>query len=253
MSGFQKTPTNPHQEKKIPVDRTMRWSSLIANLQPFCLKSRSCAPKRRRSWFWDPWVFSRVLNDGRTSGAKISRWDTDGYRDEFVLFVMFIHPMADYLRIICIHNYTTYNYICIYFYIQHVTCLYMFVMVSVHIYIYIWYMSLQLKDDMSTNPKHLKKPNRPTGGQELIRRISHEMLTNGLLGSETIDELAVGEDLRMGWEWWPKDKNDIPNPGKDHERSKIKNTTLQFDDPMMILSFKSNCARFWKFLDGFRW
>lgn len=138
MSGFQKTPTNPHQEKKIPVDRTMRWSSLIANLQPFCLKSRSCAPKRRRSWFWDPWVFSRVLNDGRTSGAKISRWDTDGYRDEFVLFVMFIHPMADYLRIICIHNYTTYNYICIYFYIQHVTCLYMFVMVSVHIYIYIF-------------------------------------------------------------------------------------------------------------------
>lgn len=151
MSGFQKTPTNPHQEKKIPVDRTMRWSSLIANLQPFCLKSRSCAPKRRRSWFWDPWVFSRVLNDGRTSGAKISRWDTDGYRDEFVLFVMFIHPMADYLRIICIHNYTTYNYICIYFYIQHVTCLYMFVMVSVHIYIYLIYV-------IATQGRHVNQP-----------------------------------------------------------------------------------------------
>ena len=144
----------------------MRWSSLIANLQPFCLKSRSCAPKRRRSWFWDPWVFSRVLNDGRTSGAKISDGDTDGYRDEFVLFVMFIHPMADYLRINLytqLYNIQLYMYI---FYIQHVTCLYMFVMVSVHIYIYIWYMSLQLKDDMSTNPQTSEKTepsNRWTG------------------------------------------------------------------------------------------
>lgn len=78
----------PHQ-KEI-TDRTMRWSSLIANLQPFCLKSRSCAPKRRHlspkfsetthsrcpSGFV-PWVFQCFLMAGLwCKNIKM------GYRDE---------------------------------------------------------------------------------------------------------------------------------------------------------------------------